>query len=101
MAPASRNLFSIDEKSKLLDDDRKELFHSITAKLLYLEKISRPDIETAVVFLTSRVQEPWIDDWNKLKRTLSYLQGTIDMNRKIGFNKINAMFTWVDVAYAV
>ena len=98
---ASKNLFSIDEESDLLDDDRKELFHSITAKLLYLEKRARPDIETAVAFLTSRVQEPRIDDWNKLKRTLSYLQGTIDMTRKIGCNKINAMFTWVDAADAV
>ena len=37
-------------------DEAKEHFHSLTAKLLYLSKRTRPDILVAVSFLTSRVQ---------------------------------------------
>jgi hypothetical protein len=35
-----------------------ERFHSITASLLYLSKRVRPDILTAVSFLTRRVMNP-------------------------------------------
>ena len=52
-APAQSNLFTVpDECDSPLPDNLCERFHSITAKLLYLSKRTRPDILTAVVFLT-------------------------------------------------
>ena len=47
--PASNYLFDIMENSPLLDNDNKELYHTITAKLLYLAKRARPDILLAVI----------------------------------------------------
>eukprot|EP01040_Poterioochromonas_malhamensis_P011620 gene11620-12678_t len=44
--PASAELFQVDENSPLLDDERKESFHSLVAKLLYMAKRARPDILT-------------------------------------------------------
>ena len=73
----------------------------MTAKLLYLCNRCRPDIKTAVDFFCTRVHEPLEEDWRKLKRTLGYIYGTIDMTRKIKCDKINTLFTWVDAAYAV
>ena len=43
-----------------------ETFHHLTAKLLYLCKHTRPDLQMAVAFLTTRVQNPDIDDFKKL-----------------------------------
>ena len=78
-----------------------EKFHSIVAKLLYIEKRARPDLETAVAFLCTRVSEPDIDDWKKLKRLLAYLHHTAEDVRVIGCDSLKNVFTWMDAAYAV
>ena len=36
--PASKSLFNVDEQSKLLNKDEKELFHSCIAKSLFIAK---------------------------------------------------------------
>jgi hypothetical protein len=51
--PASDGLFKVSEDPEYLDDSASELFHHFTAKLLFLCKWARPDIQTAVAFLTT------------------------------------------------
>ena len=46
----------------------------ITAKILWIIKSSRPDLETAVSFLCTRVKCPTEEDWGKLRRVLNYLK---------------------------
>ena len=99
--PAARHLMDVNDNAELLSTRKRELFHSTVAKLLYLEKRARPDIETAVAFLTTRVSNATIDDWKKLLRILNYLNGTIDELRTIGCDSLDHLFTWVDAAYAV
>jgi len=70
--PASPNLFSSDQSSKLLSDADKALFHTIVASLLYLSLRIRPDILVAVTFLCSRVKAPTDEDMSKLRKCLSY-----------------------------
>ena len=53
-----------------------EDFHTYTAKALFLCKCGRPDIQTAVAFLTMQVKEPDTDDWKKLLRLMANLRGT-------------------------
>jgi hypothetical protein len=49
--PTSLQLFTArDEPGGLLDEDFSELFHHHTAKLLFLSRQARPDIQTAVSF---------------------------------------------------
>ena len=48
ISPAGHQLFDTNPDKELLDNDRKELFHTITTKLLYIMKGGRPDIELAV-----------------------------------------------------
>ena len=55
--PATADLFEVDPDSPRLDKHGSENFHSVTAKLLFLSKRTRPEICVAVSFLTSRVQE--------------------------------------------
>ena len=42
---------------------------------------STPRYEPLVLFLTTRVKEPYKDDWGKFKHGLGYLKGTLYMKR--------------------
>ena len=75
--------------------------HSVTAKLLYITKRARPDIETGVAFLTTIVSKSTEEDWKKLKRIITFLKYTIDDVRIIGAKGLDKIYTWVDAAYAV
>ena len=99
--PAKAKLFHIYTQATLLDKEKAELFHSVTAKLLWVSKRSRPDIETAISFLSTRVRSPTTEDWGKLKRVLSFLQKTKEDRRIFGTNGFSELSTYVDAAYAV
>ena len=100
-SPASRYLFQVDDNAKQLDKRQSEIFHSVVAKLLFISKRARPDIEQTVAFLCTRVTKSDEHDWKKLSRLLSYIQTTIDDKRIIGASSIYNLFTWIDAAYAV
>ena len=57
-------LFNVDDESRMIDNSREKLFHTFVAKALFATKRSRPDIHTAVAFLTTRARGPNKDDWN-------------------------------------
>ena len=101
-SPAAPNLFHTKSTtSKLLDEKRKENFHSVTAKIMYIMKRARPDVELAVAFLSTRVKEPNESDWKKLKRVLCWLKGTLNETRFIGADNLYVLYTWIDAAFAV
>ena len=50
--PAPNQLFTVNTESPImLDIEESEIFHHITAKLLFLCKRAQPDIQMAVAFL--------------------------------------------------
>ena len=59
--PATKDLFVVSDDAAKLDSSKKEHYHTLTAKLLYLSKRVRPDILTAISFLARRVQSPDVD----------------------------------------
>ena len=73
---APENLFVVNEECEKLSTDKSVHFHNLVAKTLYTTKRARPDTCTAVAFLTTRVQEPNLDDWNKLSHMMRYIRGT-------------------------
>ena len=88
-------------RGKKLGEAKKEAFHAIVAKALFLTMRSRPDIRLAVAFLCTRVTEPTTYDWFKLQRMMNFLYKTqtecltlaLDDSKKV---------TWsVDAAFAV
>jgi hypothetical protein len=99
--PAKKDCFEINDKSEALTNERSEVFHSIVAKLLYVSKRSRLDIQLAIAFLCTRVSCSTNQDWAKLRRVLEYLQGTLDEFLTLGADDIGMMKTWVDASYAV
>ena len=52
------------------------MFHNLVAKLLYLSKFTRQDIQTTVAFLCTRVGEPDTDDYKKLTKVMQYIRNT-------------------------
>ena len=100
-SPAQHHLFKVDEDAIKLEGKRKEIFHSVTQKLLYITKRARPDLETAVAFFTTRVSKSDEDDWKKLERVLIWIMNTIDEKRVIGATSLRDLFKWIDAAYAV
>jgi hypothetical protein len=75
-SPATDDLFNTPEESKALSEAGRKIFHSGVAKLLYLAKRTKPDILTAVSYLSSRVDRPTEDDQQKLDRVFSYIACT-------------------------
>ena len=80
LTPAANHLFQVNtDNPDLLDEQQSTLFHHITMQLQYLSQRGRPDIRTAIAFLSSRVQKPDQDDYKKLARVICYLRKTIDL----------------------
>ena len=101
--PAKGTLFDNDEgdEATTLNEDDAHKFHHTIAKLLYLSKRVKIDIDLEVLYLCTRVSSPTIGDEEKLERVLSYLNGTKRMKRVIGTNGLSYLQTWIDASYAV
>ena len=100
-SPARRHLREVDEKCAPLGQVKREAFHSIVAKLLWIMKRSRPDLETAVSYLCTRVSKSDEDDWAKLRRVIAFVKCTLEDTRTIGAQDLTKIFTWIDATYAV
>ena len=69
-SPATRNLSTIDDEGIKLGKKDADAFHQSVARLLFLSKRARQDIQTAIAFLCTRVKSPDIDDNKKLGRVM-------------------------------
>ncbi len=87
-------------KAKLLPEKQATAFHHTVTQLLFLSTRARRDIQTTVVFLTTRVKEPDEDNWEKLKQVLKYLNGTIHSNLCLEVDEVLVMKWWVDASHA-
>ena len=77
-SPAANHLTMIRDNATKLSSSEAEEFHR-TMQLSYLAQRGRPDIRTAVAFLSTRVASPDVDDKRKLTRVLKYLQSSFDL----------------------
>ena len=99
--PAGQHLFQVNQARVLLPEAKRETFHHLVAKLLYLSKRTQPDLQTAVAFLTTRVQRADEDDWKKLGRCLRYLRNTRDLPLILSCDSSNIIRWWVDASFGV
>ena len=99
--PAANNLFEVRPDSPFLDKEKADFFHSTVAKSLFLCKRGRPDIQTAMSFLCTRVQTPNEDDWIKLARMIKYLRYTKHLVLRLMANNLHTTKWWVDAAFGV
>jgi hypothetical protein len=98
--PAANHMFTVNSEPVFLDEKAAELFHHYTAKLLFLSRRARPDIQTAVAFLTTRVKGPDEDDQKNLRRCMQYLRGSLDIELTLEADNLHIVKWWVDASYA-
>ena len=99
--PAANHLFNMDLKSAPIDKDRAEAFHCITMQLMYLSQRGRPDLWTAISFLSSRTSSPDEQDCKNLCRLTKYLDATIDLNLTLICDDSGIVTWWVDASYVI
>jgi len=102
-SPAADHLFTVRDETEAipLPEEQAHAFHHTTAQLLFLNARARRDIQPCTAFLTTRVRSPDKDDWEKLKRLLGYLKGTLHMPLILSADSLTLSRWWVDAAYAV
>ena len=61
--PARAKLFTDHEKPPRLETAQANLFHSMTARLMFAAKQAQPDIQVAVAYLCTQVRESTKDDY--------------------------------------
>jgi hypothetical protein len=101
MTPAGPSLFTVKADADILDEDNADTYHRFTAKLLYLCKRARPDLQPTVAYLTTRVMEPNVDDWKKLTRGIQYLRGSKELYLTLEADDGIDIKWWVDASFAV
>jgi hypothetical protein len=99
--PAANHLFQTrEDDSLMLSPEEADRFHHLTAKLMFLSQHGRPDIRTAVSYLSTRVSCSNSDDEKKLSRVMKYLQSTRDLVLTLSVDDGLTMKWWVDASYA-
>ena len=102
--PARSYLFKVDETSNTnkLDTGTVDLlFHHYTVQLLFLSKCTSPDIQAAVTFLCTRVQEPNTNDCKKFACVMKYLQMYPHLPFILGSDGKWNIYWSIDAAFAV
>jgi hypothetical protein len=96
-----QQLFTANENPVPLDEATAQMFHTNTAKLLFLSKRARPDVHLSVAYLMTRVKSPDEDDYKKLGRVIKYLRGSIDKILTLEADATQIVKWWVDASFAV
>ena len=81
--------------------NRRQILHHWAAKLLYVSKHCRLDVQLSIRFLCSRVTKSTEEDWFKLKKVLRYLKHTLNRKLIIGADDISLMNIFIDASYAI
>ena len=100
MVPVAKHLFTTRPDAPKISPQEQEIFHHLTMQLMYLSQCGRPDIRTAVAFLSSRVANPNQDDYMKLGMMIKYLENTLHLTLRLQADEMNLLQWWVDAAYA-
>jgi hypothetical protein len=100
VTPSTKDFFEGEDEPEAPDD--KDQFRSTVMSLMYVAKRTRPDILKEVVFLSRKVSRPSLQDHFKLRRVLSYLNGSKE--RCIHFRRGNGKIVpavWADASHLV
>ena len=98
--PAGNDLLDAG-RGALLDDERREIFHSFVAKGIFLSKRARLDIHPTVSVLATRVRKPNESDWKKLTRMMRYLHATKKWHKTLRADSLRVIKHYVDASFAV
>jgi hypothetical protein len=99
--PAARWLFTVKSDTEDLAEEKADIFRKFVAKLIWVMKRGRPDVEPTISFLSTRVKGPDKGDWHKFKRLMCWIKKTKTDVRIIGADDLLKMIVMIDSAHAV
>ena len=99
--PANQELFTINETSPPLSTSDQELFRSRVMKLMYLGIRIRPDLLTALAYLSTRLTKASEDDKKKLHQVYAYLNHTTDLFLTLTADEPVQLNAWIDASLGV
>ena len=99
-SPAADDLFAAGDNRKL-DTERADEFHTFVAKGLWASKRARPDLNPAIAVLCTRVKQPTLKDWNKLRRVMLFLNGIRDDKLILSADDLHVIKWFADCSFAV
>ena len=76
MYPANEEIFKVHKEAQVMNDKEAMEFLSTIMTLMYVGKRTRYDIMLPLSYLCTRVKTPTIEDKEKLKRLLEYINMT-------------------------
>jgi hypothetical protein len=100
-SPAANHFFTVNDDQTKVDEKKAHLFHTYVANTLFLCKRARPDLQSAVAFLRTRVKSCDEDDYKKPIRMLQFLRATRGDLRTLSAGSLQNVRWWVDASYAV
>ena len=93
ISPAQKHLREVNLDCKSLGIERSGIFHSIVHMLYWIMKWARPDLETVIIFLCTRISKSDKDDWKNLRRVIAFFKATINEVRRIGADDLSKIYT--------
>jgi hypothetical protein len=91
----------VDKDAEKLSKESSIAFHHLVAKTLYVSKRAKPNVSTAIAFLTTRVRAPGINDWRKLSHLMEYLRVDRLHPLILSANGSGVLMWYVDASFAV
>ena len=99
--PAAKWLLTTNADANAIDEARADIYRKFVAKLIWVMKRGRPDIEPTTSFLCTRVKGPDRDDWHKFKRCMCWIKQTATDVCTVGADNLLDMIVMIDSAHAV
>ena len=66
-------LFKTNNNEENLQEKQRQDFNTTAPRDLFITKMDRPEIHTAIKYLSTILKNTNIDDWKKLRRPMMYL----------------------------
>ena len=86
-------IFELREDVEQLNNNKGDILHSVLEKLLFLMKMSRPDLGTAVGFLMAIFSKIDVNDWERLRRVVRLFHFTLKERSAFVITNIHRIFT--------
>jgi hypothetical protein len=100
-SPTANHLLTVNDDQTKVDEKKAQLFHTYVVKVMFLCKRARPDLQTEVAFLSTRVNSCDEDDYKKLIRMLQFLRATRDELLTLSATSLHNVRWWLDASYNV
>ena len=96
----TQGLFDVDPKSPKASPEKANIFHQFTMKIMFAAKRGRQDLLTGVSFLSTRTKVTTVQDYEKLRKMMSFIKATWMDVAKITLDDSNTMKWYVDASFA-